>query len=329
MVIDQFTGCKLGAGKLCLVIGVITTVLLSGCSAFDLNTLLNNTTTQNEIDNGEVNTLSSAPDQTPTPIPTHPPTPTVIPIPTLIFDDNAEALAYLFTTNFECEFPCWWGIVPGETEWLAAEAFLKRFTVESEQQAYLDYLDDGATEHRLVLQVPETIDPDGLGSITIVEDWWGFVSKISISTNFTEMGYDIQSFLEEFGAPGEVYIYTSGGDENFLGGGSIYTVGLFYPDKGILMGYFGIFVGPAGASSEIEICKSGFVDEFAWLELWDTTKERTFENVATPGLNSGGELVFERIGNISSLSADDFYNQMIDDIVPDFCFEVVSQGGQE
>jgi hypothetical protein len=318
----------MGFSRFYLVVGVILAMLLSGCSpgqAESTNDLMNS---QNQ--NGFGSESSPIPTSTrrppSTPIPTLAPTATFVPVPTLEFDDQAEAIGYLFDTNYSCEFPCWWGIVPGETKWQTVEDFLRPMAIEIEHQEDLWYLDDGSVEHKIKLEVPENLDADGIGTITMVEDWWGMVSTISVNTNFAELGLDIKSFLEKFGPPSEVYIYSSGSDSSFLGGGIIFAIGLFYQDAGILMAYFGISEEAVGADGSLQICSSEFVDEFSWLELWDASREVDFDKIATPGLNAGGDLVFLAIEETSELSVSGFYEGITAPNFQNFCFDIGNQG---
>lgn len=49
-----------------------------------------------------------------TPTPTS--TPTTTPVPTLSVGEEGVVLSQLMAANGGCELPCWWGIVPGQTE---------------------------------------------------------------------------------------------------------------------------------------------------------------------------------------------------------------------
>ena len=43
---------------------------------------------------------------------------------TLPIEEAENAVAELFLNNRNCQLPCWWGIVPGETTWREAHAML-------------------------------------------------------------------------------------------------------------------------------------------------------------------------------------------------------------
>jgi hypothetical protein len=73
-------------------------------------------------------TLTRTPTNTPLPVPTlKPPTPTVAPSPTLaptLTADQEQALVLdLLQNNGGCKLPCWWGFMPGKTDWQTAQNF--------------------------------------------------------------------------------------------------------------------------------------------------------------------------------------------------------------
>lgn len=311
----------MGIRRSCLAVGFLC-LFLFGCSPVQQDSNLESADQQNQIDDGN----GITPFPSPSPIPTFSPTATVVPLPTLDIDSNTEAIEHLFISNNGCEYPCWWGITPGETSWLAAFGFLEPLAVEIESFEHLWYLKDGAEEHKIVLEVPEWLDPDGLGSITVIEDWWGIVQSISVATNFTALGLDIRGFLQRYGAPGDIFIYSQGSDVDFLEAGSGFTIVLFYPDSALLVAYFGISDKVSQSDRLIKVCFSGIVEEFAWLNLWDPSRQLEFEEIATPGLNSGGELKFEPIGEISGLTPETFSERAVENPQRDYCFEITNPG---
>ncbi len=49
------------------------------------------------------------------------------PLPTLTSKEAQERVHELLLNNAGCEFPCWWGIIPGKTNWPEAYHFLASF----------------------------------------------------------------------------------------------------------------------------------------------------------------------------------------------------------
>jgi hypothetical protein len=271
-------------------------------------------------------TPTSTPRQLSTPVPTFAATATFIPVPTLEFDDGTEAIEHLFATNHGCEFPCWWGIMPGETRWAAAEAFLSPLAVEFRLPEDPGYLEDGSVAHQVVLPVPEDLDPDGRGTLTIVEDWWGDVRSISFAANFAELGYGLEGMIQQFGSPNEIFISARGSDPANLEAFGIYSLGLYYGDEGIMMVYFGIIEDGTSQDEILDICKSGLLDPSSWLMLWDPANTIPFEMLAPIGLFTSGELDYQPIGEVSEYSISSFSEQFINTDDKDFCIEVANPG---
>lgn len=66
-------------------------------------------------------TPTAKPSATTTPTPTQTRTPEITPLPT----EQVQAwIKEQMKTNPSCRLPCWWGITPGKTTWIEAQAFL-------------------------------------------------------------------------------------------------------------------------------------------------------------------------------------------------------------
>jgi hypothetical protein len=63
-------------------------------------------------------TVTASPTFTPAP-------PTLTPVPTLTANERQALVQEMLKTNGGCELPCWWGIVPGQTDW---QTLKNRFT---------------------------------------------------------------------------------------------------------------------------------------------------------------------------------------------------------
>lgn len=63
--------------------------------------------------------ISTASIVTPTPSPSPIPslTPTMPPVPTLTMDEEQTLVIQLLRETSTCELPCWWGDIPGITDW--------------------------------------------------------------------------------------------------------------------------------------------------------------------------------------------------------------------
>jgi hypothetical protein len=50
--------------------------------------------------------------------------------PTLTVDERRAKILKLLETNSNCELPCWWGIVPGQSSWPSVASFLQELGVK-------------------------------------------------------------------------------------------------------------------------------------------------------------------------------------------------------
>ena len=102
------------------VLGLLFLTIFSGCGVSSNNNLINTTPTMST----EV-TLTFAshgmPTSTKTILPTLEPTQAI-----LLVED-------LLVNNAGCKLPCWWGIIPGTTEWNEAKQFLQTFAIDFQE----------------------------------------------------------------------------------------------------------------------------------------------------------------------------------------------------
>ncbi len=61
------------------------------------------------------------------------------PMPTLSLEEKEIVTSELYKTNGNCELPCWWGIVPGETEWQTAKLLLNSVATELSTSAESEF----------------------------------------------------------------------------------------------------------------------------------------------------------------------------------------------
>ena len=182
-------------------------------------------------------TLTPTPSSPPTSAPTVTPTATETPyaIPTPLGTEVTEQVLWLMETNNGCQLPCWWGIIPGQTEWQAAEKLLVLFDahIYTVSASGFDYYN------------PSIPLPVGLFSVNQVSPIYavqnGIVQKIetlvpigdTASAYFAQ--YVLPTFLTTYGQPREIWLstYRSAFEEGDL---PFFTV-LFYPDQGIMAVY--------------------------------------------------------------------------------------------
>lgn len=157
------------------------------------------------------------------------------PIPTLPLREKEIIVSELYQTNGGCELPCWWGIVPGETEWQTAKDFLS--TLATNISTGTQFESDPFFSVEVDIPVPENLSEygflrhtffvrDGIILRIYPEGPWG-TSKIGT----------VSEILNSYGSPTEVLLDTLG--YVFVAGDNYpFHVVLFYPEKGMLIRYY-------------------------------------------------------------------------------------------
>jgi hypothetical protein len=147
--------------------------------------------------------------ETQTPFSTSPltSTPTWTPVPTLSTEEAHVLVQDLLVNNGGCQLPCWWGIVPGETDWNTAKHFLDTFVIDIEQRWKNRVTRNGVKVPQAGYDIGYEIE-DGVqsGIFMIVEN--GIVSEAVIGPGGTRRHFRLHQLLTDYGAPDEVYFQT-------------------------------------------------------------------------------------------------------------------------
>lgn len=144
---------------------------------------------------------------------------TKTPLPTLNPDDAQARVTKLLDDNAGCQFPCWWGIVPGKTSWEDVLLFLAPFA-QKIQKSPVGWFQFAVPEVENTLQQHYTTHE---GRIILVEIHFGTIPA-----------YRLSDLLSTYGQPAEVRIRTFGTEHQ---GNIPFYLLLFYPEKGILARY--------------------------------------------------------------------------------------------
>ena len=160
-------------------------------------------------------TQSPLPSSTQTFISTPTVFPTWTPAPTLSRQDARALVKDLLENNGGCRLPCWWGMVPGQTDWNTSRHFLETFVISIEQGEEGQIIKDGVP----VYATNYSIRYEGEGGyksgflIGIVD---GIISEVETGWDRNQKNYYLQRLLADYGQPDEVFIrahrYTSTGD---------------------------------------------------------------------------------------------------------------------
>lgn len=166
-------------------------------------------------------------------LPTATPTPTQFPTFDIAYsdlskEDATQKLIELLKTNRGCELPCWWGIIPGETD------------VDSLEHIFVPL---GFNWNRDFESLRDNASYKASTSLTSEDN---IVHSIKVRGGAREETYDrneawrpyaIPQVLERLGLPENVYVYYPFRFDP--GGMQAYRMFLYYPDLGVEIDYLG------------------------------------------------------------------------------------------
>lgn len=208
--------------------GLITLMMLYGCnrnaSPIDFSapsTLQGTLLSTQTLVTPSISTLTSMP------------LPTIIetstPIPKLPPAEAQEAIMNLLKTNAGCQFPCWWGFVPGETSWLDVERTVTPLAL----QIYLSKSNNNPIQVGYVkFLVPKEVWETAIDHIYTIRS--GIVDAIEIEVVNVEW-YTLSKLLSTYGKPTEIWLRTyNKARENDLPFDTL----LFYADRQMIMRFY-------------------------------------------------------------------------------------------
>jgi hypothetical protein len=212
------------------------------------------------------NTPSPVLPNTASPIETLTPAPILSTV--LSHQDAYKVLQELYEDNGDCQLPCYWKIIPGETLWQDVSTFLSSMG--------RIYGPGGTTKVASYSVVFEGID-DPIGGIA--PTFWvetGVVKAIALNGNEVRQDFDysLSGLLKEFGEPEEIWIRPiaeSGDNQPF------YYLVLMYPSKGILVNLLG---NAEKQGQRLVVCPQDMFNRspfFPQLILWNPKEEVTFD----------------------------------------------------
>lgn len=199
--------------------------------------------------------------------------PTITPttMPTLTPGEKDALVLDLFMTNAGCELPCWWGFMPGETEWAQARSFLQTFADrinESPGSPTLQGLDVYISP-----SVNEESNP--LRHFYLVRD--GIIELIDVNIPKDILMYQLSNVLNTYGKPSVIFLRTG----NQIWFGSLpFSVNLYYPQYSLLFNYSG--GGATVEENNVHIC---FKDANIGLAVWSPEKDLNYTEAAEATLS--------------------------------------------
>lgn len=169
------------------------------------------------------------------------PTSTWTPIPTLNKPEARAFINKMLTRNADCELPCVWGIIPGQTKWYEAQQFL---------QSFLDYKGQvGASSGSM--KVDYEADKS-MGDIKIeISVKNQNINGFYLPSPGTKVRYRLDQILTRYGEPEKAYINTY--PDTPVRGLLPFDLILYYPNFGFsaLFNYNAAKIG-----NHIQVCPS-------------------------------------------------------------------------
>ncbi|MDH5508064.1 MAG: hypothetical protein OEZ02_12655 [Anaerolineae bacterium] len=227
-------------------------------------------------------------------------TPTVTPIPTLSSENAKKLVLELIADNGGCEYPCWWGITPGETLWADAHNFLSSFAKSISYDG--DY-------HEYVMVLPDWDDIRLHFADFRVEDQ--VVDVIHLGNPLS-----VSETLGQFGKPSQIWL-SIGSDGPIIAQGFYLT--LFYQGRGIMKNFVGY---PIVNDALITICPNTISEYGGPIWLWSPKRARSFQDIAKPHLRGYLLETHFLLDEVTDIGVDYFYDTYVDPSNAAVCFDM-------
>ncbi|MBI5354281.1 MAG: hypothetical protein HZB50_16690 [Chloroflexi bacterium] len=207
-----------------------------------------------------------------------------------------------------CEFPCYWGIIPGVTKWRdVATYFSSPHAIDGPYGAGQN------NYHIKISNSPETTYPRGMGISLRVEN--GIVSSITTYSNwvYENFDYSLSGVLSELGKPDEIWTLAAANSSDDQ---PYYTMILFYPSQGVMYKW----EGNASKSGDLlKICpqdtssRSKYAPE---ITLWHPSNNTSFTEFEEYVVGQASHFRFKYFAKLESITSDftvtDFYQTYSD-----------------
>lgn|GEM_PF-2813838 len=200
------------------------------------------------------------------PTPTHTVVPaTLTPYPTLIPSDVTRFIDKLASTDQICLFPCWGGILPGETNWNDIQAFLESFAKVRKHSP--------SSPRGYAVDIPLSDSyPNDLLLLSI------FLEENDIVKYIVGWRYNlsIAQLLKTYGEPEEVYLYILG----VLPSDTVEEFRLLVSYK--TKGFFIVYIGDTQNQPSLDICLS-HINAGPYFWLWNPKDNDAMNTIVNGG----------------------------------------------
>ncbi|MCL4264533.1 MAG: hypothetical protein KJ069_15020 [Anaerolineae bacterium] len=252
--------------------------------------------------------------KTPTALPTE--TPGIL--PTLSPDEAKSLVLELTQGDQDCLLPCFWGIMPGETEWQNAEAFLSTFAYRVSYGAAEGTFSDAPVGDSFIawmsLFLPEMSSTpfsyafdvqDGI--VTMVD-----AAILPVSNN------TLSTILNEYGQPTEIWLLTANAPmDDVLG----FSLTLYYAQHHFILEYNN-WDGEI-IDGKVRGCLSG--EESLRLVTWSPEEELTFAETVEGLHRPRRPIIYDLpLEEATGMSVDAFYETFKNSTEP-ICLETPTE----
>jgi hypothetical protein len=199
----------------------------------------------------------------------------------------------ILVSNGDCRLPCWWGIVPGETAWVSAEAYLAPYSLEIAPYEREEY-----TYYTAYLIVPEYVSERPVTNDFAV--WDDTVQLLSVHGQ-TGADFTPATILAGYGMPDQVWVQTGRlPREGFLG----FSTALLYQQQGFLL-----FYGTMGQieGEYVSTCISN-TDTPLRLLTWDADLDLSYAEAMAIGMSTTLLTYDIDLETATGISVKEFYD---------------------
>ena len=230
----------------------------------------------------------------PPPFPT-PALPTVTPPPTLTAEEQRALVRELMQTNGGCELPCWWGIVPGQSDWQGVRERFRGYGLRGNDYFVFMFMRPGQV-YDSKIKIKFTVRDEVVESIEVSGQWLS-----STSEYFAQdwQRYSLDNVLNRYGQPSQVLIALLVGAES-----SGYDLFLLYDHLGIAINYGGSATIIQVEPLLIRACPQH--DEVSGITLWLQSPQQgtpLLQRTLTPDEMS----YFRSLEEVTGMSVETFY----------------------
>lgn len=193
-------------------------------------------------------------------------------------------------SNGDCRLPCWWGIVPGETDWDAATAFLAPYSLDiapferDGYTYYTAYIEQGAER-------------------PLTNDFAVWDSKVQLISALGETGssFTPAAVLKKYGLPDQIWIQTGNSPFGSVG----FVTVLVYKQQGFLVHY-----GSLGTQDgeEVVSCISNEGNSLRLL-AWDPDLNLSYEDAMAIGMSTSPTTYDIPLEEATGKTLEEFYEE--------------------